>query len=167
MEFHDLIFSKIQKVYASLSKLFKCTKHTLKAHRRRGIVKIMLIMITITGLEIQSEVCVSSIDMPVTRVIGWEFCTLGGRARCDPDFSSGPVLSNRRQIFFYGHTCNIQKFLALGLNPSCSCSNIRSFNSLPQTRDQTCASTTTQATAVGFLTHFTRVGNPSGFQVDP
>ena len=66
---------------------------------------------------------------------------------------------------FYGHTCDIWKFLGRELNPSHSCnlvacSTARSFNLLQQAGDWTCASPVTQATTVGFLIHCAIVGTP-------
>ena len=46
------------------------------------------------------------------------------------------------------------------LNLSHSCNNMGSFNPLRQTRDQIHASAVTQATTVGFLTHFATAGTP-------
>ena len=71
-------------------------------------------------------------------------------------------------LFFYGHTRGIWKFPGQGLNLShsyslcCSCDNAGSFYPLYQARDQTPAPQQTQATAVGFLTHCTTAGTPTG-----
>ena len=53
--------------------------------------------------------------------------------------------------FFRFH--DLWKFPGQGLNPGHSCSNTSSFNPLGQARDQTCATTVTQATVVRVLTH--------------
>ena len=68
--------------------------------------------------------------------------------------------------FFDGCTCGMWKFPGQGSSQSCgcnlypSCGNARSFNPLCQAKDQTCASTATQVTALGFLMHCTTAGTP-------
>ena len=69
-------------------------------------------------------------------------------------------------FFFKHHTHSIWKFLGQGLNPSHICDlchswgNAESFNSLCQAGIQTCASTVTGATVVGFLSHIATAGVP-------
>ena len=62
--------------------------------------------------------------------------------------------------FFKGLTHGIWKFQGQGQNPSCSCSNMGSFNPLPQAGIQTHAFAVNHAAAVGFLTQRTTVGTP-------
>ena len=50
----------------------------------------------------------------------------------------------------------------LGLNPSYSVTDVGYFNPLHRAGDLTCTSASTQATAVGFLTHCAVAGPPSG-----
>ena len=62
---------------------------------------------------------------------------------------------------------SIWKFLGQRLNashscdPSCSCGNNGSFNSLCRARDQTCTSAVTQAAALELSTYCTTAGTPS------
>ena len=53
--------------------------------------------------------------------------------------------------------------LCLSFNLCCSCSNSRSYNQRFWAGDQTRTSAATQATAVGFLPHFSRAGTPLDF----
>ena len=76
---------------------------------------------------------------------------------------------NNFVLFFNDSTHSICGFLGQRLNPRHSfdlchtCSNARSFNSLPQAGNCTCIYAVTQATAVGFLTHYTTAETPGGF----
>ena len=63
-------------------------------------------------------------------------------------------------FFFNGHTGYIWKSLGQGLNPSHSCNNAGSFNSLSFQGWNPYAPAATQATAVRFLTHCATVGTP-------
>ena len=77
------------------------------------------------------------------------------------------LFKNLSLFLFHGCTHSIWKILGQGLNPSHHCnlhhsySNSRFSNPLNQARDQTCASTMTPATAIRFLTYYTRVETPS------
>ena len=72
-------------------------------------------------------------------------------------------------LFYFMATPTTMEVLGQGLNLShscylhCSYSNARSFNPLCQARNGTHTSATTQATAVGFLTHCTTPRTPELF----
>ena len=83
--------------------------------------------------------------------------------------TSPPLRTLRGCLFaclFYGRICGVWKFLGQGSNLNHTCNpchrfgNARSFNPLCQARNWTHPSTVTWATAVRFLTHYTRTGSP-------
>ena len=63
-------------------------------------------------------------------------------------------------FFFFFFFC---KFPGQGSNPSLSCSNARSFNSLSRAQDRTQASSAARAAAGGFLTQCAAVGTADFF----